>query len=338
MDLPLPGASLNSSIISQWQQQPTKRPASRNRTKISLNSANPPVASGSGASSPLRKGISRGGSPSAVEFDAPKPTAKATEENEDKEEQAAAAEMNASLTEPMQASTSNAGAKRSYNSSTLTPTQPSTKRTRSSRNAEPSSSRSNAQQGSSSGIQSRESLLMKYPPPNLKLSLLGGLHEQITQLLEMVALPLLHPEIYRHTGVRAPRGVLLHGVPGGGKTRLVTCLAGELEVPFISISAPSLVSSLSGDTEKLLRQTFDEAKSIAPCILFLDEVDAITPKRENAQREMEKRIVGQLLTCLDGEPSGTCPRCPCSRVNFVLCYRPCRSSRSGDCTRCDESA
>lgn len=81
----------------------------------------------------------------------------------------------------------------------------------------------------------------------------------------------------------------------------MNCLAGHFKIPLIPISAPSLVSSLSGDTEKLLRQTFEDAKALAPCILFLDEVDAITPKRETAQREMEKRIVGQLLTCMDGE-------------------------------------
>ena len=113
----------------------------------------------------------------------------------------------------------------------------------------------------------------KYAPPALKLSLLGGLKEQITQLLEIVGLPLFHPEIYLHTGVSRPRGVLLHGVPGGGKTQLVRCLAGvsedvtvkklmkkQLGLPFISVSAPSIVSGMSGESEKTLRDTFDEAK------------------------------------------------------------------------------
>lgn len=330
MDLPVPGASLNSSIISQWQQQqPAKRPASRNRTRISLNStATAGPSAGSGAESPLRKGVSRAPSPDPVEFDAPK----GNKQQEALEERAAAVEMSGhKATEPMQPTTSGSGGKRSA-SSTLTPNQASTKRTRSSRNAE---SRPTAGHSSSSALQSKESLLIKYPPPNLKLSLLGGLHDQITHLLEMVALPLLHPEIYHFTGVRAPRGVLLHGVPGGGKTRLVTCLAGELQVPFISISAPSLVSSLSGDTEKLLRQTFDEAKTIAPCILFLDEVDAITPKRENAQREMEKRIVGQLLTCLDGECAPTCVfrACPYKlTIVLLLTDRSCQSPGTCHCT------
>ncbi|XAO22229.1 hypothetical protein I312_100997 [Cryptococcus bacillisporus CA1280] len=138
----------------------------------------------------------------------------------------------------------------------------------------------------------------KYAPPDLDLGALGGLQPQITQLLEIAALALFHPEIYLHTGVPRPKGVLLHGVPGGGKTQLVKCLAGEMKLPFISVSAPSIVSGMSGESEKTLRDTFDEAKKIAPCILFLDEVDAITPKRENAQREMERRIVAQLLTSL----------------------------------------
>ncbi|BEI81143.1 hypothetical protein CcaverHIS002_0203030 [Cutaneotrichosporon cavernicola] len=139
----------------------------------------------------------------------------------------------------------------------------------------------------------------KYTPPDARLSQLGGLNKQITQLLEIVALPLLHPEIYTHTGVPRPRGVLLHGVPGGGKTQLVKCLAGDLGLPFITVSAPSIVSGMSGESERALREHFDEAKKHAPCILFLDEVDAITPKRETAQREMERRIVAQLLTCMD---------------------------------------
>ncbi|EIW70123.1 hypothetical protein TREMEDRAFT_68499 [Tremella mesenterica DSM 1558] len=150
-------------------------------------------------------------------------------------------------------------------------------------------------------------LAEKYRPPDLRLSMLGGLDTQITQLLEIVALPLQHPEIYAHTGVSRPRGVLLHGVPGGGKTQLVKCLAGELGLPFISVSAPSIVSGMSGESEKTLRDTFDEAKKLAPCLLFLDEVDAITPKRETAQREMERRIVAQLLTCMDDMASSEEP-------------------------------
>ncbi|KAF8331886.1 P-loop containing nucleoside triphosphate hydrolase protein [Cantharellus anzutake] len=112
-------------------------------------------------------------------------------------------------------------------------------------------------------------------------------------------MPISHPEVYVHTGVQPPRGVLLHGPPGCGKTMLANAIAGELEVPFISISAPSIVSGMSGESERSLRGAFDEAQKAAPSILFIDEIDAITPKRESAQREMERRIVAQFLTCMD---------------------------------------
>jgi ribosome biogenesis ATPase len=92
---------------------------------------------------------------------------------------------------------------------------------------------------------------------------------------------------------------LLHGPPGCGKTLIANAFAAELGVPFISISAPSVVSGMSGESEKALREYFEEAKRLAPCLIFIDEIDAITPKRESAQREMEKRIVAQLLTCMD---------------------------------------
>ncbi|KAJ2693069.1 Ribosome biogenesis ATPase rix7, partial [Coemansia sp. RSA 1285] len=118
-------------------------------------------------------------------------------------------------------------------------------------------------------------------------------------VLELIVMPLKHPEIYLHTGVQPPRGVLLHGPPGCGKTLLANAIAGEVGVPFIQISAPSIVSGMSGESEKKLREVFEEARELAPCIVFIDEIDAITPKRENAQREMERRIVAQMLTCID---------------------------------------
>ncbi|KAJ2791260.1 Ribosome biogenesis ATPase rix7, partial [Coemansia helicoidea] len=119
------------------------------------------------------------------------------------------------------------------------------------------------------------------------------------EVLELIVMPLKHPEIYTHTGVQPPRGVLLHGPPGCGKTLLANAIAGEVGVPFLQISAPSVVSGMSGESEKKLREVFDEARELAPCIVFIDEIDAITPKRENAQREMERRIVAQMLTCID---------------------------------------
>ncbi|OBZ72212.1 putative AAA domain-containing protein C16E9.10c [Grifola frondosa] len=143
------------------------------------------------------------------------------------------------------------------------------------------------------------SIAKDYTPPSTRLSDLGGVDVCVEKMLELVAMPLCHPEIYLHTGVQPPRGVLLHGPPGCGKTLLAHAIAGELGVPFINISAPSVVSGMSGESEKTLRDTFEEAKRVAPCLLFIDEIDAITPKRESAQREMERRIVAQFLTCMD---------------------------------------
>ncbi|CAI4600037.1 BFH_collapsed_G0035120.mRNA.1.CDS.1 [Saccharomyces cerevisiae] len=137
-------------------------------------------------------------------------------------------------------------------------------------------------------------------PPNSSLKSLGGMDDVVAQLMELIGLPILHPEIFLSTGVEPPRGVLLHGPPGCGKTSIANALAGELQVPFISISAPSVVSGMSGESEKKIRDLFDEASSLAPCLVFFDEIDAITPKRDGgAQREMERRIVAQLLTSMD---------------------------------------
>ncbi|KAK2462964.1 hypothetical protein APHAL10511_005016 [Amanita phalloides] len=159
---------------------------------------------------------------------------------------------------------------------------------------EPSSKRSRL-----AGSGAAASIAKDYSPPTLRLSDLGGVEACIEKVLELVAMPLCHPEIYLHTGVPPPRGVLLHGPPGCGKTMLAHAIAGELGLPFISISAPSVVSGMSGESEKTLRDTFEEAKRVAPCLLFIDEIDAIMPKRESAQREMERRIVAQFLTCMD---------------------------------------
>lgn len=137
-------------------------------------------------------------------------------------------------------------------------------------------------------------------PPLSNLAELGGMDDIVSQLMELIGLPILHPEIYKSTGVEPSRGILLHGPPGCGKTTIANAIAGELKVPFISISAPSVVSGMSGESEKKIRELFQEAKSLAPCLIFFDEIDAITPKRDGgAQREMERRIVAQLLTSMD---------------------------------------
>lgn len=152
---------------------------------------------------------------------------------------------------------------------------------------------------SSSKRRKAESQVDRSPPTHVSLTDLGGLDEVIEDLGDLVILPMTRPQVYLSSNVQPPRGVLLHGPPGCGKTMIANAFAAELGVPFISISAPSIVSGMSGESEKALREHFDEAKRIAPCLIFIDEIDAITPKRESAQREMEKRIVAQLLTCMD---------------------------------------
>ncbi|KAI9376842.1 P-loop containing nucleoside triphosphate hydrolase protein [Aspergillus egyptiacus] len=137
------------------------------------------------------------------------------------------------------------------------------------------------------------------PPTHLSLADLGGLDDVVQQLGDLIILPMTRPQVYLSSNVQPPRGVLLHGPPGCGKTMIANAFAAELGVPFIPISAPSVVSGMSGESEKALREHFEEAKRLAPCLIFIDEIDAITPKRESAQREMEKRIVAQLLTCMD---------------------------------------
>lgn len=136
-------------------------------------------------------------------------------------------------------------------------------------------------------------------PTHISLADLGGVDHVIQQLEDLVVLPLLQPEVYVRSKIQPPRGILLHGPPGCGKTMIANAFAAELGVSFINLSAPSVVSGMSGESEKALRDYFEEAKKLAPSLVFIDEIDAITPKRESAQREMEKRIVAQLLTCMD---------------------------------------
>ncbi|KIX04608.1 uncharacterized protein Z518_05478 [Rhinocladiella mackenziei CBS 650.93] len=159
-------------------------------------------------------------------------------------------------------------------------------------NGEPPTKKRRATTGSNLSIN-------KSPPTYVSLASLGGVDAVIQQFEDLLVLPMKRPEIYTRSNVQPPRGVLIHGPPGCGKTMIANAFAAELGVNFISISAPSIVSGMSGESEKALRDHFEEAKKSAPCLIFIDEVDAITPKRESAQREMEKRIVAQLLTCMD---------------------------------------
>ena len=143
------------------------------------------------------------------------------------------------------------------------------------------------------------STIDRSPPTHISLADVGGVDSVIQQFEDLLVLPMTRPQIYASSKVQPPRGVLIHGPPGCGKTMIANAFAAELGVNFISIAAPSIVSGMSGESEKALREHFEEAKKCAPCLVFIDEIDAITPKRESAQREMEKRIVAQLLTCLD---------------------------------------
>ncbi|XP_019727650.1 nuclear valosin-containing protein-like isoform X3 [Hippocampus comes] len=134
--------------------------------------------------------------------------------------------------------------------------------------------------------------------PTLKFEDVGGNEATLTEVCKLL-IHMRHPEIYQQLGMVPPRGFLLHGPPGCGKTLLAQAVAGELDLPLLKVSAPELVSGVSGESEQKLRELFDLAVSSAPCILFIDEIDAITPKREIASKDMERRIVAQILTCMD---------------------------------------
>ncbi|XP_050804447.1 nuclear valosin-containing protein-like isoform X3 [Gopherus flavomarginatus] len=134
--------------------------------------------------------------------------------------------------------------------------------------------------------------------PLVKFDDVGGSDETLKEVCKML-IHVRHPEVYNHLGVVPPRGFLLHGPPGCGKTLLAQAIAGELELPMLKVAATEIVSGVSGESEQKLRELFEQAVSNAPCILFVDEIDAITPKREVASKDMERRIVAQLLTCMD---------------------------------------
>ena len=129
---------------------------------------------------------------------------------------------------------------------------------------------------------------------------LGGMKDTIDALREMVELPLRHPELFQRLGVDPPKGVLLHGPPGTGKTRLARAVANESEAQFFHIAGPEVMGSAYGESEKKLRELFEEAAKSAPAIIFIDEIDSIAPKRGQVSGEAEKRLVAQLLTLMDG--------------------------------------
>jgi len=128
----------------------------------------------------------------------------------------------------------------------------------------------------------------------------GGCRKQLAQIKEMVELPLRHPQLFKALGIKPPRGILLYGPPGTGKTLIARAVANETGAFFFLINGPEIMSKLAGESESNLRKAFEEAEKNSPAIIFIDEIDAIAPKREKTHGEVERRIVSQLLTLMDG--------------------------------------
>ena len=139
--------------------------------------------------------------------------------------------------------------------------------------------------------------------PRITYDELGGLKNEVQKIREMVELPMRHPELFEKIGVEAPKGVLLYGPPGTGKTLLAKAVAGETNAHFISISGPEIMGKHYGESEERIREIFTQAEENAPSIIFIDEIDSIAPKRDEVSGELEKRIVSQLLTLMDGMKS-----------------------------------
>ncbi len=129
---------------------------------------------------------------------------------------------------------------------------------------------------------------------------IGGLGRELQLVREMIELPLRHPEIFERLGIQPPKGVLLYGPPGTGKTLIAKAVANEVDAHFITLSGPEIMSKYYGESEKGLREKFEEAEQNAPAIIFIDEIDSIAPKREETKGEVERRIVAQLLSLMDG--------------------------------------
>ncbi len=136
--------------------------------------------------------------------------------------------------------------------------------------------------------------------PSVTYEDIGGLKRELRLVREMIELPLKHPELFQKLGIEPPKGVLLHGPPGTGKTLIAKAVANEVDAHFISISGPEIMSKYYGESEKRLREIFEEAEENAPSIIFIDEIDSIAPKREEVTGEVERRVVAQLLTLMDG--------------------------------------
>ncbi len=151
-------------------------------------------------------------------------------------------------------------------------------------------------------IRLEQETLAKEPSIGVSYEDIGGLGHQIQRIREMIELPLRYPELFERLGIRAPKGVLLYGPPGSGKTLIARAVANETDAYFTSISGPEIMGKLYGESEGRLRAIFEEASRKAPAIIFIDEIDAIAPKREDigSEKQVEKRVVAQLLTLMDG--------------------------------------
>ncbi len=136
--------------------------------------------------------------------------------------------------------------------------------------------------------------------PEITYEDIGGLKDEIKKIREMVEIPMKRPEIFQRLGIEPPKGVLLHGPPGTGKTLLAKAVANESEANFILLNGPEIMSKFYGESEKKIRDIFEEAEKTAPTIIFIDELDAIAPKREEVHGEVERRVVSQILTMMDG--------------------------------------
>jgi len=136
--------------------------------------------------------------------------------------------------------------------------------------------------------------------PDVTYEDIGGLDQELEQVREMIELPMRHPELFQRLGIEPPKGVLLHGPPGTGKTLIAKAVANEIDAYFTTISGPEIMSKYYGESEEQLREIFEEAEENAPAIVFVDELDSIAPKRSEAGGDVERRVVAQLLSLMDG--------------------------------------
>ena len=185
--------------------------------------------------------------------------------------------------------------------STAAPSEPSVKSSTAAPNGKRVKRKKSMGRSSSTIADDDISFTTPVPRPNERYTDLGGMEHVLQQIRQLIEYPLVRPELYRHLGVDPPRGVLLRGPPGCGKTHLSNAIAGQLGLPYFRVSAPELVSGMSGESEGRIRKLFEAASAAAPSLIFLDELDAICPKRSDGggQRGMEKRMVAQLLSSMD---------------------------------------